>query len=309
MTLTQEEEYAAAFDEDMKPLDLDADEGDDEERAEGESPKAVEAATPAVEPGQSGGGEAATPSVAVALNTQQPAAEETDVEKERQRLKSWEGRLKAREAELAAKGKAPSDDEASDKLEDVAENAAAGGNQQLADAANAAAEAVEAGEISAEDAMKQLAEDFGEDFVKMVTAVVRVAARKEVEPLASTVDEVVGNLNSREAREHFSTIASKHPDFQDIGKSAEFASFIDSLPADQKAEAARIKERGSAGEVIALIDAYKEASKPKQQPAPADTAAAEEDLESMEGVRSGGVRLPERPKAAPDDFEGAWDQF
>lgn len=301
-----EREYAAAFDDDMRPAGLDIDDEGDEEQ--GQAP--VQSAAPEAEPGQSGGGDAGQQPVAVALNTEpeQPAAapaqEEDELEKKRQQLKSWEGRLKAREAELKAKA---GGEETSDKLENVAENAAAGGNQALADAANAAAEAVEAGEISAEEAMKQLSEDFGEDFVKMVTAVVRVAARKEIEPVAKTVDEVVGNLNSREAREHFKAIAEKHPDFQEVGKSGEFTSFLNSLPADQKAEAERIRAKGSADEVIALIDAYKQASKPKAAPAPADTRRAEDDMESMEGVRSGGVRLPEKPTR--DDFEGAWSDF
>lgn len=277
--------------------------------------------------GQSGGGAPADTGVAVVLNNDQAADGQAaegqgqgavDLEKEMQRLKSWEGRLKAREAELEGKaskaGGEERDEQAADALEDVAATADAKGSSELADAANAAAEAVEAGEITPEQAVAQLSEDFGEEFIKMIQAIVVATTKKEVEPVTKTVDEVISNINSKEKRAHFKAIASKHPDFADVGKSDTFKAYIQSLPDSERAEAERVAKGGAAEEVISLLDAYKGSqAKPKAddpKPAAADTSGGDDGgLEDLEGVRSGGVRLPEKPTPGNDDYAGAWDQF
>lgn len=245
------------------------------------------------------------------------------LEQQAQKLRSWEGRLKAREAELNGKAaKSPEGsaaEEASDTLEGVAGAAAVGGNDELAQAANAAAEAVESGEITPEQAMQQLSEDFGDEFIGMIKVLAKAFAKEEVTPVAKKADELAATFNSREEAAHFGAIAAKHPDFRDVAQSAEFKAFMDGLPEDVRADAQKIAQGGTAAEVIELLDVFKETAGSKQaeqpkaastQPAQADTASDEDEaLQSMEGVRSGGVRLPEKPAVAKDDFEAAWEQF
>jgi hypothetical protein len=119
-------------------------------------------------------------------------------------------------------------------------------------------------------------------------------------------------MNNSEMRAHFQAIASKHPDFNEIGPSESFKSFIAGLPDDVRGDAEQVAKGGSSADVIALLDAFKESQQAAQSkgPAQADTPTAgrpaEEDLE---GVRSGGVRLPEKPAPGEEDYAGAWEQF
>ena len=78
-----------------------------------------------------------------------------------------------------------------------------------------------------------------------------------------------------------------------------------------RGDAERIAKGGSAEEVIELLDIFKESqAKPAAGPAQADTTGeAQAGLEDLEGVRSGGVRLPEKPAPSSDDYAGAWEQF
>lgn len=315
--LDQDAEYAAAFNEDDA---TGAGLGDD---APVVDEPAGESGIDAGDSGQAGGGAPSSPAVAVAIEApagEAAAGEEpaVDVEKERQRLKSWEGRLKAMQADIEAKGAKPAPDaepateKAADTLENVADAAAAKGSSELATAANAAAEAVEAGDISPDEAMAQLSEDFGDEFIKMIKAIVVATTKKEVAPVAKKVDDVESTMSNKELQAHFGAIGSKHADYQEIGQSEEFKGFIQGLPDDVRGDAEQVAKQGTAEEVIALLDAFKESKQAKAQPGPAtaDTPAAEEPaMEELEGVRSGGVRLPEKPAPAQDDFEGAWDQF
>lgn len=243
-----------------------------------------------------------------------PAAEEIDVAKETQRLKSWEGRLRAMEAKLKAAEPGPagnSEQAAGEALEEVAENTA---DPELEQAAEQMAEAVESGEMTASQAMKQLAEDFGEDFVRMIEAVAVAKAREagerivgeKVGELSKTVDQIIDNLVDDKSRAHFKAIADKHPDFNDVGQSPEFKSYIDSLPESERAEAQRVASGGSSEDVIKLLDGYKasKTSAPSQGDTPNDDA-----MDAAEGVRSSGLVLPEVPEPASDDYEGAWEKF
>jgi hypothetical protein len=308
-------EFANAFNEGEDGPGLTQEEGAPGAEAGEEAPAGDELAG---DSGQASGGAPDAPGVAVVLNTETAPAEGSapmtpeEIEKERQRLKSWEGRIKAREAELQAKPAEAEGGQAADELEDVADAAKAAGSTDLAQAAAAAAEAVEAGEISPDEAVAQLAEDFGEDFVKMIRMVVASETRKGVEPLAKKVDDVASTVNNKAAEAHFKAIATKHPDYAEIGESSEFADFIKSLPDDVRGEAEQVAKAGSKDEVIALLDAYKQSKQAAATPGPAEAdtqAASQPAADELEGVRSGGVRIPEKPAPASGDFESAWESF
>ena len=55
------------------------------------------------------------------------------------------------------------------------------------------------------------------------------------------------------------------------------------------------------------------AAKPEAEGAGAEPEqtdpAVDQAMDDAEGVRSVGLKLPDAPKAAADDFAGAWDQF
>lgn len=239
-----------------------------------------------------------------------------------QQLKSWEGRLKKAQADLDAKGKTVTETPAAEALETVGEQAE-DANPALADAAEAAADKVEDGSMSADQAMKQLAEDFGEDFVKMIEVIARniakqagtAAATDKVGEVGKAVDEIIAHIGDEASKKHFEQISAAHPDFADIGASEGFKAYIDSLPEADKSEAARVAGSGSAQEINALLTAYKATHK---DDTPAEDAAADApttdpvvsaQMDAAEGVRSSGMKLPETPGAGSASYEDAWKEF
>ncbi len=245
-----------------------------------------------------------------------------DMEKEVQRLKSWEGRLRAMEAKLKAAGAdQPGEQKAavSDAIEQAADAA-----DTPADSENIEqiAEQVEDGTITPQQAMKQLAEDFGEDFVKMIEAIAVAkakeagssAASEKFGELSKTVDEVIADIVDTKARSHFEQIADRHPDFQEVGASEEFKAYIEALPENQKGQAMEVISSGSAKQIVRLLDGFKKSA----TAAPAEElteaagesivdAATEEQMDAAEGVRSSGMKLPEQPKSS--NYEDAWNDY
>ena len=281
-------------------------------------------------------GEAAAEESAAAASesqSQENADEPTDP-KDIQRKKSWEGRLKAEEARLAkvreeleakayAAGK-PAEDVASDALEEAADQAEAQGDMAMSDKVEETAEKVESGEMSAEDAMKALAEDFGEPFVKMIAAIAKstasATAGEKIGELEKSTADIIDHLKDRNAREHFKAIESAHADFVEIGQDPAFGEWKAQDP-----ERERIAAGGTADEIIAMLSEFKGqgsttgtagadaalapvagAGAPAEQAA--DDSAPDDELDAAEGVRSAGMQLPEEPAAA-DDYAGAWEEF
>lgn len=240
--------------------------------------------------------------------------DEIDVKKEIQRLKSWEGRLKAMEQQLKGAGKGSEEEqrevvgEAIEQASDSAPTEAAEEQvQQIADQ-------VESGQITPEQAMRQLSEDFGDDFVKMIEAVAVSIAKKATEGVVNervgqvgkTVEAVVNDINDTKMQSHFNAIEAAHPDFEEVAESPEFAQYLENLPEDQKAEAQRIATSGTAKEVIGLLNGFKAAHKQDQA---ATSTVDDEAMAAAEGVRSGSIRIPDQPKKGDNDFLAAWDDF
>lgn len=244
----------------------------------------------------------------------EPVEEDEDAglsPKELQRKKSQEGRLRKMEADLQSlseQGKAREIAQAVVKAE-----AKADPDQQQA--AEEIVEGLEDGSLSADAALKQLTEDFGEDFVRMVSAVVaktatEIAGKKVSEGVQKVSDEVkqiTSQISDANEQKHFEAIATAVPDFFDLVKSPGFQTYLESANDDIKS----VASKGTTKQVIAMMKDYKTASEPAApKPAaakPAVKQAAKEDpaMSAAEGVRSGATRLPEQP-AQKDDFEGAW---
>lgn len=311
-------QYNAAFNEDQPAP---AEQSDDD--AFGIAPPeeavaAAEAAEPAGDDGAAGESAetaaAATPAVSDDDQNVSAATEEVDDPKEVQRLKSWEGRLKKLEAEL--KAKAPvAESAAVEALEETSEQAEGVGNDALSEAAEKVADQVEDGTLTVDQAMKQLTEDFGEDFVKMIEAIASAKAGevggKAATAIKGEVDSIVSHIADADERAHFAKIAQAFPDFNDVRQSPDFQAFAQSTPALQQAA-----KGGSADEVIKLIKDFKASQAPAAAaatpPAPAPEAvkagqADPEGADAAAGVRSGGLRLPATPADA-SDYASAWEE-
>lgn len=271
---------------------------------------------------------AADPAAEVAIEDE-PAAKAVDMDKEIQRLKSWEGRLKAMEAKLKAGG-ADTEEEQTEAVSEAIEQAAEATDTPAdEEKVEQIAEQVEEGDLSVQQAMKQLADDFGDEFVKMIEAIAAAKAREagsraveeKVGELKGTVDEVISEITDGKAKAHFEKIADAHPDFQEVGESEEFKTYIESLPDDQKGQALEVIAGGSAKQIIGLLNGFKAANaagtkQGLEQPEElteakesiVDQAVDESAMDAAEGVRSSGMKLPETPQKA-DDYASAWDEF
>ncbi|MET3134961.1 hypothetical protein AAKU55_005264 [Oxalobacteraceae bacterium GrIS 1.11] len=307
------DDFAAGYQDEKTPADI----GDDEafgltpEPGEaagageptGSAPTETIAADPA-DPAQDAGGEAAAP----AAQAEEPtaAAPALDVEKETQRLKSWEGRLKAQAADLAAKAKEePAEAPKDEGLE------SAGGE-------DAGAKIDKGGEGGDGDKdLKALADDFGPEFVALITAIIQrvakqcatEAATEHTAPYRKDIDAVIAELHDDKQRAHYEKIADSHPDFMDIADSDGFKSWIDGLEPAQKAHTEQVAKSGNAKQIIAMLEQYK-----ATLAAPASSDQSHESHEDMssaidnaEGVRSSGLKLPDTP-SSQDDFAAAWNQ-
>lgn len=265
---------------------------------------------------------------AAEADASQVEAPAMDVEKETQRLKSWEGRLKAMEAKLKAAGADTPEEEKEVVAEAIEKASDAADTPADEEKVEQIAEQVEDGTITPEQAMKQLAEDFGDDFVKMIEAIAvakakeagSAAASEKVGEMSKTVDEIINDIVDTKAQRHFEQIASAHPDFNEIGASEEFKQYVESLPEGDKEQAMQVIGNGNAKQIIKLLDGFKSAA-----PAPAkgeeaglteaegesvvDEASPEDPaLDAAEGVRSTGMKLPEQP-SAKEGYEDAWNDY
>ena len=224
----------------------------------------------------------------------------TDTAKEVQRLKSWEGRLKAREAELKAAGYEMSNGEEPGEsiMEEMGESDMQETGEEMAEKAK---------DMSPDDALKMLANDFGEDFAKMLSTVIDAKVAQASSSMGQSVDEIISDIVDTKARNHFEAIAERHPDFMDVSASPDFTAYVDAMPEEGKAEAMRVIEGGTAREICKMLDVFKAAT---AQPAGATAADAgnDDDMDAAEGVRSTGMRLPTQPSASKD-YAAAWEEF
>lgn len=287
--------------------------------AEGDMP-AAEGGDPVAD----GGEQMADATTAEGAMTDEP----TDP-KEIQRMKSWEGRLRKREEELAAKAaelearsakpagtESPAEEAAEEGAEEAAESPS---REEAVEAVQEAVDAVEDGEMTPEQAIKVISEDFGPEFTKMLQTLIKAEAGKVKAETDQGVDALVQAIRDDKAREHFEAIADAHPDFNEVGGSDEMVAYLEDLPDDERAAAQKVVEGGSTRQVIKLLNSFKEwkartgalggDDAEGDEPAEAATPAVDDSaMDAAEGVRSTGLRLPPQP-ARSNEYEKSWDQF
>jgi hypothetical protein len=214
--------------------------------------------------------------------------------KEEQRRKSWEGRQRAMGVDPAAEEQGETGD-GDDATETPAQESAEPAATEIAEQLE---EKLDSG-MSPDEALKQLSADFGDEFAQMLTAVIDAKVAQMTGKVNQSVDEIINEIVDSKAKQHFETIADKHPDFMDVAASEPFTVFIQKNP-DCKA----IVENGSAREINRMLDAYKAS----QNANPDQEQDANDDVDAAVGVRSTGLRLPKQP-AASNDYAAAWDEF
>jgi len=302
-----QDDFAAAFNGEEPQSNVQTEDevfGLGEQESEPQEAEEGESATA----GESGEDEA--PAVVIAI---EPGAEDNEGAedmptdpKEIQRQKSWEGRLKAREADLKAREDALKTPDPREPEETPAQDAA---EPAVTEAVEEAVAAVESGEMTVDQAMKTLANDFGDDFTKMLgflieskaSEIAGKAADDRMSVVKRDVDGIVNEIVDDKARSHFEIISDAHPDFMDVAESPEFKGYVDSLDETQQAKAQKIIESGSARQIVRLLSDYKASGNkvdPVEDPA----------MDAAEGVRSKGLKIPEKP-AQSEDYEAAWSQF
>ncbi len=316
--------FAAAFDEDQaKAPETSEDEAfglQAEEVPAGETPDAgtavavtdgsQEAAADEADVAAAMGEEAAPESAAAIEGEAVPGADEVPAEvpaevpddggdvppEDVQAFKSWQGRLKKREQELAAREAALAEREAS--------GVAGGQPGDAQEATEAAAE--QATEIvqqsgSFEEAIARLSEDFGSEFVQLIQAVAAKAGGDAVASKSSEVMDAIDALKEassvRDTNEHFEYIADQHPDYTDLIESPEFSAWLEANP-DHQATC----EHGNKRAVVKMLSAFKKSQEE------ATNGGSDDGLDDAAGVRSSGLALPEtKPKAS--GFEDAWNDY
>ena len=123
------------------------------------------------------------------------------------------------------------------------------------------------------------------------------ALQGQISPLAQTVQ-----MTAQER--HLQTITTAHPDALDIVPKVE--EWIGTQPKIYQGEMKRIIEGGSAAEVVELLNLYKGATAPPEQPAKAKPDPAKEArLKRMESPTT--ARTAVTAEADPDDFDSAFE--
>jgi len=314
MNLKDEDEYTKAF----NAATDDAPEGDSDTEASAVTLGADEAP------------EEAPVEMAEELPADAPT-EDPETPEDTQRRKSWEGRLRKMEEDLKAREAALSEREAPQTLADGGK--AEDGNITLAEGGNGGEfetvdELADGGEVGDDiESIKQEAlnlagnpdklaqvlatmiADYGREFVVGAVALAGPLIDAKAESYASdfngNLDGLISEIQGAFSSMHKQTIADAHEDFEELVESPEFQAFRDSLPEDQQAKADATIESGSAGAVIKLLQAFKDA-KDKPREKSIEDAWAEDAATSVRS--SSPLKVSSRaPMSEDDEYKAAFE--
>lgn len=233
--------------------------------------------------------------------------QETDFEtlykREVQKTKSWEGRIR-KANELRA--------EAEEELARLREEV-----QQLR--AQPKKEGAPADEsVSLDDSTLDA---FVREFPELqapLAALVRKEAKSLVEQEIGQLRPAVEQMQKSEAErkedaqkaivaEHFRTIRAAHKDFDALIEKGTLRKWIDNQPAIYQKALNEVYERGTAEEIIAMVDQMK-GEVALESPTTTKPGDKRDKLRSMMAVRGSAPIIPKENKIAEDDFDAAWEE-
>jgi vancomycin resistance protein YoaR len=165
------------------------------------------------------------------------------------------------------------------------------------------------------DLITQAAADFPE-VIQALKIQERVLTAKFENILAKKIGEVASKFDQRiapaeaVAREsaktkHDTTILEKHADAFTIVPKVE--EWVATQPSFLQDTYNNILDRGSAAQIIEMLDTFKKATGAQAPPVPKIDVVKEKKLNAQEGVR--GRHTGGRATVDPDDFDGAFEKF
>lgn len=215
-------------------------------------------------------------------------------EKEVQRNKSWEGRIRA----------------ANQRAEEAERAAAAAREKKVAE------EPLDKAPAPADDPeLESFFDNYPElkaPFNKLVDIrgeqIARKIVHEEIQKLTPELTEIKSKVQSVTAHDHFARIAAVHPDYQQVAASPDLISFIEEQPAFVRDRYQEIADKGSTEDVIELLTVYKQsrAQSAKGEPPAKQKQSKAAKAAALEAVPSSKAHLP---KGGPDkdDFDAGWE--
>jgi hypothetical protein len=221
---------------------------------------------------------------------------EIELEQEKQRNASWDGRIKAAEKRAA---------EAEQKLKDAEATGQSDSDNAspIEDDAKLSAFFKEYPDL--EGPLKSVAE-------RMATIVVDKRMAK-VDELVDNQAAMQDTLSEDAIVRHNATILEAHPDWKTIYNSGALKTWIEAQPGYLQPRLNEVVDNGSARDIIEMFDSYKRASGKGTKPTSTSAELAEakkKKAAAMEAVpaSSGGPKEGKK-KIAKDDFDGAWEDL
>lgn len=236
-------------------------------------------------------------------------------EKDAQRMRSWEGRLKKREEELSAREAALEGGEGAEATDMQSTEA----SEQMQAVMARAAEL--RGSPDLDQLVARFVEDFGIDTVAVLALVGAKMAGGQAQAndsgteLSGRIDGLVEQFKDAIQSLQYSQIKTAHEDVEEISESEGFRAWRDSLDETERAGVDDAIENGTPYDVIRVLNNFKKhladgASKDagaSGEPPMTDNSFAEDAAGAVRG--SSPLRLPTRAPANPDDeYKAAWNQ-
>ena len=112
---------------------------------------------------------------------------------------------------------------------------------------------------------------FKEEYKEDVLRAIDIIASRRAREIAGNVLDRVAPIEQQAAQlaeqNHFNTIEAVHPDVVEVDQSEDFNKWIESKPVHVRGAYQFVRERGSAAEVISMLNEYKaESTKPESAP-------------------------------------------
>ena len=248
-----------------------------------------------------------------------------------QQEKTWAGRLKKREAELKAREAALAERESG-----VVQAKCGGKVAMKADGGMIEEEPMDGEEMAMEEApmpeedgmeaepvgmdepepeaemeTEKMSDDaiieeglstYGPEFEGFIAALIRRYVAAEADPIVGMLSEKIAQvqegLSSGLENMHMNVLDALIDGVEEIAESAEFQSWIEAMPDEDKAKAQSVIESGTVRQIKGLIDQFAQSQKAGSERSPEDIWA-EDAATAVKGKSP--VRLPDRPAMSPDD--------